>query len=44
MTKTKNGLQVVYTGVEIVYLFSAGGKGTFHNSSGKQVCTFHWSQ
>ena len=44
MTKTKNGLQVVFKDFDIVYLFRPGGKGTFHNMKGKQTGKFTWSQ
>ncbi|WP_298570941.1 hypothetical protein [uncultured Aliiroseovarius sp.] len=44
MTKTKNGLQVVYKNFGVIYVFRAGGKGTFHDMSGKQTGKFKWSQ
>ena len=44
LVKTKHGLQVVFKGFGVVYLFRAGGKGTFHDMSGKQTGTFAWSQ
>jgi hypothetical protein len=44
MIKTKNGLQVFYKSQGVVYLFRSGGKGTFHDMSGKQIGTFTWSQ
>lgn len=44
MTKTENGLQVVFKGQGIVYMFRPGGKGTFHGMNGKQTGTFTWSQ
>jgi len=44
MTKIKNGLQVVFKEFGVVYLFRSGGKGTFHDMSGKQTGKFSWSQ
>ena len=44
MTKTKYGLQVVFKDFGVVYLFKSGGKGTFHDMSGKQTGKFTWSQ
>jgi len=44
MTKTDNGLQVVFRSFGVVYLFRSGGKGTFHDMSGKQIGSFSWSQ
>lgn len=44
MIKTTNGLQVIYKSQGVVYLFRSGGKGTFHDMSGKQIGTFSWSQ
>lgn len=44
MTKTKNGLQVVFKEFGVVYLFKPSGKGTFHDMNGKQTGKFKWSQ
>jgi len=44
MTKTKNGLQVVFKDIGVVYLFRPRGKGTFHDMNGKQTGKFTWSQ
>ena len=44
MTKTKSGLQVVFKSFGVVYLFGPGGKGSFHDMSGKKTGNFTWSQ
>ena len=44
MTKTGAGLQVVFSQFNVVYMFRSGGKGTFHDMSGKQTGRFTWTQ
>ncbi|MCW8843039.1 MAG: hypothetical protein OQK00_06450 [Rhodobacteraceae bacterium] len=44
MTKTKSGLQVAFKSYGVIYLFRAGGKGTFHDMKGKQTGKFSWKQ
>ncbi|WP_010442465.1 hypothetical protein [Ruegeria conchae] len=44
MTKTKSGLQVVFSDFGVVYMFKPDGKGTFHDMSGKQTGKFKWTQ
>lgn len=44
MSKSTHGLQVSFKDFGVVYLFRPGGKGSFHDMSGKQTGTFSWTQ